>query len=283
MTERPYVVLQGSVEIVAGENDVIIVDDGGADLTATVAPGIYLCKGDGDADDLLQAVVDALDAASARTWGFTFVAKIDPENPGIEVTFTSSASSTLQWTDGSTTFPWEELGFLGNSTGTSHPNGMTPVWCWVADQPMRLNKPRFDGDTVQQRMGGGQIYSTERGGPWEERDLWFEGIDGIRTLYALASEDSSTMQDSFQTWWELHRDGRHFRLEFARVSSGYTLEARANWASVVVPTRPGAPIEVGDGYNWVLGPESCNAFEPDQPEVGMELYSWRLRIRQYVE
>jgi len=72
--------------------------------TATITPGTYYVTGDGSSSDLMQAIQDALDAASATTWNHLF------DSPTIITLFADAATWEVDWNHVNTTFDGSILG-----------------------------------------------------------------------------------------------------------------------------------------------------------------------------
>lgn len=282
MTVKPYAMLFASVEIVAGVNDRIRFNEGGASILATVAPGTYYFYNNGVASYLWDAVCTALATAGTRTWTSAIAATTDPASvTPITATLTSSGSATIEWTHSTTTFPARECGFLSDTgPGTTHAPSAATYLAWVANQPTRLSKPFHAGAAQQVLMEGGARRTTDRGGPYKSRHIAWEGVDGRRVH---VEQNPLAHGCTFEMFWSYIRDGRGFLIIEADLNAGaLTLNTALVSVNVV-----GGPSDwrtagaVGGTYVYfVLDQEDCNNWDPDQPEVGLALFDWRMRVHE---
>jgi hypothetical protein len=110
--------------VIDDDNDTIVLREGGVDYTCTVIHGTYYLKGDGDDDDILYELINALNAApAANSYAATGVT-CNRNRTSLPSTFSISRSAgvnnfQIKWTDVLTTFPHESLGFIAQKGAES--------------------------------------------------------------------------------------------------------------------------------------------------------------------
>src|SRR5690606_9919597 len=152
-----------SVVIETGVDDKIVFNDFTGDRTATIAPGTYYLRGDGEAGDLLAAIVAALDAAPGSTlepWmPGRLVRDADPENLPATVLPTPSGGPYTLKRAGST-FDFLLLGLDFESTLTGDKtviSNVTPSCVWVPTDVYHRFRPRYPSRAAQSVTRSGVV------------------------------------------------------------------------------------------------------------------------------
>lgn len=273
MTTAPrYPVLLAAVEIVEGVNDTIRYSDGG-EYEATVAPGTYFLRGDGEEDDLLAAIVDALNESDTSS-GFggdcvgTLASSIDASAQAATVTLSALGPSGYALL-GTGTFDLSLLGLeatpdLAGEEGPDWSSARSPSCVWVSNEPYTSMEPDPSIEGEQHRTPAGQVYTFLSSSQRNDRDLVMELLAAER---ALRERNTSDPAASLEAWWELARDGRPLEYHLQSIGSGTTLSALSSSSLI---------------GRYVLGIESIRRVPVELRELAQMLYTARLRLLGYV-
>jgi hypothetical protein len=252
-----YPVYLLGIQIRTGVNDTIVFDEGGGNLTATIAPGLYYLKTDGAADDLSKAITDALTAA-----GDTYSAiQVNYQDPTQQSTIRFLvASGTFKLVLASSTFPLQV--YLGMtpanetlSSGQTGANGTAIVW--VSNQPLAGQEVSRVSDISQHITAQGQVHTYVGQDALATRLLEHELVAALKT---------KGDHRSFENWWALARQGFPFQYHSKAQSAGLVNSLDS---TTLVDTL-------------VLGEDACRSFAPARLSRGLALYSWAIECRRYV-
>ena len=269
MAPPKFVALLGSVEVTSANNTVII-NEGASDLTATIASGTYYLKGDGSADDLAQAIEDALNAAGAFTYVVALEYTTDPTLSGktaSNVVISTSPANTFALKWGAGLFDGELLGYAGTnlSGATSYTAPSSAQLSWVSTEPVHSREPDPESDVAQHVTPDGQTYTFRSGGPRTRRTITFSVVDERRVLKERNTADEA---ETYEKWWERYQLGYPLQVHLVAESSAGYLSGPSS--STLLETM-------------VLDEESCKAIVGKQRrEDGQAYYSWRVGLRGYV-
>lgn len=266
-----YHLFSGAVVIQAGVNDGIRFTDGTGTHDAVITPGTYYLKGDGFADDLLQAVVQAMGiqtvrniAVSSRTWEVVEGA-IGSRVWDLQIDM-DDASASILWAAAETTFDARLLGFPVSTTGPAQlqVNTTAPLGVWVPDQPGAEDEPEPVQEGGVVRTVGGQTYASTRGPELADRRMAWETLSGGRVFDELAGLGAD-VGGSFQSLRRYAGPATPIRVVKAPAVSG---QDYSDLSAV-------AGTEVG---TFVLGPSAVGKLAaPRIPEIDvrrLELELW---------
>lgn len=241
MSAPRYPVLLAAVEVIAGLNDTIVIDEAGNPTTCTIEPGTYFLRGDGEDDDLIRAVEAAL-ISDAGVVGFQpgdMRIEFDVDAAGRAAQVHIEPDDISAWTLKTTgTFPLALLGFVEEQSAVDK-SGVhsthTPSCVWVSPQPFvtREPRPRRPATTQHETPERGVVYTFTAADTRRDRVLQLAHIIGARALRERNATDPAA---SFESWWELANDGRDVELHLARIAEGTTLEALTSDALTLLCT-----------------------------------------------
>ncbi len=224
--------------VITTDNQDVIFDEGGGDLTATIAVGTYYVKDDGAADDLLLALTTALDAAGAKTYSASVSHRASPSVTSSVVTLSADSSGwNLQADDASTTFDCSLLGYSSTThadVGNDIDSDISPKAVWVPDQPPSEDVPEVVANISQNRSKSGVVYTTNVGGPYDDRIVRFRHVDENRMLEEVNTSDPTA---TLESWFDHIDDGRPIQYHKATVSG-----ANADLASLSSSTLIGTYV-----------------------------------------
>jgi len=239
------------VVIAAGVNDVIIIREGGGDITCTLTPDTYTLKGDGAADDLLKAVTDALTAGGALTYAGTLLVDVLTGERCGYVQLTAGGSFDLRWAATSTTFDQALLGFTAANTGSAatHNSTLNPSCLWVSNDHTREIEPFSSRDAVVNRTLDGSAYGLARSALMQSWriGLAFVHEERMSSARALASDEANTLEAFIEQWGV----GGAFVLHEANATSGLltlsssTVVGAMHFSEETVTSF--APVRLGPG------------------------------------
>lgn len=276
---QKYQVLCASVTIETGVNDTIVFyEPNGATSTrqtATIDPGTYYVYQDyndgGTTDNLLYAVVDALDTASPNTYAYiiTYGLRYGVDHTGVMVTiYNNTDDFRLDGSDSGCTF---DLAWIGLTSGadTGQVGGIfstiSPSLTFISSQPRVLIDPgHWEAEVHQHIAADGTRHTFRAADVREHRRVRFENIERGRVFIEANSADPYR---PFESWWKVARDGRPVRLYETEASSSTTLPDLTS--SELVGT-------------YLLTEESCARLDPDRPSNAVDLYAWDLMFAEYI-
>jgi hypothetical protein len=264
-----YPVMLGAVVIDTG-NQAIIIREGGAEITATVAAGTYYLRGDGASGDLCLAIKTALDAS---TGALTYSCSVSMSTDGSGVSSTVSIGGgggtfSLEWASSNCTFDERLLGFASANTAsnTSTKSGtLSPSCLWVSSEVYSSLDAESEFIAHTARSRSGRVWGALRGGAYDVRSLSMLFLHANRAHSSNNSTDTASGLDQFI---ERQLAGLPMELHLGTISSGTTLAALSS------------STEHGD--RWMLDAESTQSYMPQRLSPGVPLYSAQLRLLGYV-
>lgn len=263
-----YYVMLNAVTITTGSNDTIIYHDGTADRTATIAAGTYFLRTDGGGgSNLADAIETALDGAPSTLITFTTSVYHDQNPANVATQFEMAASGA--WTLRNTgTFDLTLVGYDSTlfpiaSTADNVNATLSAKCAWVGSEPPASDDLVVRANTVQNRTVGGQVYTSDQGGPYDDRALSFIMMDDARTRQEGNTTDPNA---SFQTFWEQSRGGTRIELHSGVISAGTLLENMD--AGTLIGT-------------YVMSADTASGFRPQRHSPGVALYSFGVNLMEY--
>ncbi len=258
-----YYVFLKAHTIVAGTKDEIkIYDVGGAkDNTYTLDAGTYFLR------DLMGEIDSKITWGGFDTAALAF--DVDAANPCATFSLEFNSNAQLK-ADATDNIDLEILGYdstaapIDDDGANDIDSTLTPNLVWVAPEPPSADDLNASARTVQTRTVGGQVRTSDQGGPYDDRALAFIMLDKERVLTVDNSADTAA---TFQTFWEGIRGGTRFEVHKVAISSGTVLGALSS--STLVGT-------------YVLGADSGSSFRPQRHSPGVALYSFNLTLMEYV-
>lgn len=195
-----------AVTIATGTNDVFAITEGAGSLACTIEAGTYYLRGDASADDLLEAVLDAINAAGADTYTGTISAL---GTTGLVVDIANETDqNTIEWG----TFDGSDLGFSSNLTlEADFSSDQSPRGAWVSNDLAESvdQLPRALGSQIT--TVGGQTYTHDRSGTtWTDlRIVWPWILEAyVEPLELVATAQPRTLYACWARW----RDGRSLEI-----------------------------------------------------------------------
>ena len=190
------------VTIAAGAN-VIILNEGAADLPATVPAGDYWCHNDSSLDatypGLYIAITTALDAAGANTYTAevaTPAISTAQTNGGIAFRAVAGASFEFYHTDPAFTFPHELIGEMDNSVITAADTSsivdgadkvLTSNYCREGEW-LTWNIYSWRGPVDQRSRHTHETYSSDSNPKYAYEYDWSEDADGMKVRRFIVPE-----------------------------------------------------------------------------------------------
>lgn len=206
-----YSLFAAAVEVTSA-NNAIVFDEGAGDVTASITAGTYYLYNGTSADDLVAAVVAALNAASSTvTFSGSLAFSLDEGTQAATVTITGDGAATLKFGDGSTTFDATLLGFAATNTSsaTSHAGGRSSPAVWVPNHEPEVDEQDEDEDVVEQQVAkSGKVTTWVGSAVTKTRRLSFPLLDGGR----VKPQHTSVEGNAWVDFRRLARDGRAVRL-----------------------------------------------------------------------
>lgn len=193
------------VTITTGVNDVIIIREGGGDITCTIAAGTYTLTGDGSADDLLKAVTDALTASGgALTYSGTVVHDVAVGDRCCYVSISAGGTFSLRWASTSTTFDEALLGFTNANTSSAlqQDSTLNPSCVWSSNDHTREIEPFSSRDVAVNRTLDGAVYGLARSARMQSWRIGLVFVDEERVFVARALNDdeANTLEGFIEQW-----------------------------------------------------------------------------------
>lgn len=276
-----------AIEIVAGENDIIVLDEAGVLVNAVISPGTYFLRGDGAAGDLCLAIYNALNAAfpSANVYNVSLEDAVGVDS----WTITPSAVSAIvrvrllagavafrvRWLNASTTFPSALLGFAvekGAPSTASELSTLSPSAVWVHNDRHIDLLPNMVSSRAEVEMRNGGLEAVTRGGVSHTRRLLLELVDGRRLWPHRSASDPSK---AWGTFWSTVIDGRRMELhEPDLVVGSATRIGPLSLATRVVQDT--AVVE------WVISGDSAEGIGATRVRSGMDHWDLEILFHGYV-
>lgn len=281
-----FIVALQAVEIAAGENDLILLDEGGVTATTTIAPGTYFARGDGSADDLLAATATALGAAfaggntyalGALTAGGVASWSKDAASPSATVRVsraTGAATFRVRWNSASTTFPKALLGFAVEKTlADANPelSTLSPAAAWVPNDRHIDLLPEMNAARAEVELANGGLDAVLRAAPSHERRLLLELVDGRRLWAHRITADPDR---AYSRFWRTIIDGRPVELHEVDLQSG---------SSTLLTALSTSTRIASDGpTSWQIVGESAERIAATRVRTGMDHWDLEVVFRGYV-
>ncbi len=256
-----YIPLFASVVIEVGVNDTIAYSTSGGSATITIPAGTYYLRGDGGANDLAQAIVDAFLAALAADPVCTVTLDIDASNPSAVVTVGFAGMTAIEST-GSFDLALLGLDSLAAIAGVVT-STLSPTCIWVPTQPYQRFRARYPSRSVQTVSRSGVVRTMRAAAQREERAYGLRHVDGRRVH---ADETPADEAAAFSAFLDLIRDGRKLELRSYELAAGAT-------------TLDAATVE-SLGIYHLAGPLLEN-FDPSRG-TGPSRWGWDIELRKTV-
>lgn len=281
-----FIVALQAIEITAGENDVIALDEAGVVASATVAPGTYWMRGDGSADCILTAAETAL--AAAFVGGNAYALDVitaggvpswnrDPANASAIVRVQRSAGSAnfrVRWLHASTTFDVSMLGFAaekGAANANDEVSTLSPAACWVHNDRHIDLVPDMESPRAEVEMGNGGLEAVTRGDASHKRRLMLELVDGRRMWPHRITADPSR---SYGRFWRSVIDGRRVELHETDLQAG---------SSTLLSALSTTTRVTSDGVtHWLIAGESAERVGATRVRSGMDHWDLAVLFHGYV-
>lgn len=246
-----YYVLARELVLTSANNQFIVSEDGGADVTITLTAGSYYLYGDGtESGDLCEEIAAQLNAHASlsNTYTCSYTASIDNSAFALTGSVTITTNGTSINVKGSTysgtaTFDMYWIGFSRNTNSglTSVSGVVSPSITWCPDQPPTLiDGDRVEGQSIQHRGPSGRRHTFVVDDPVEYRALRFDFTTAER---AKNSTSWSPYTSSFQLFWEDIRQGMPIKLFSTTVSSGTDLTTLTTASHLVDDYVLSSPLE----------------------------------------
>lgn len=264
-----YPVMLGAV-VIDTSNQVIIIREGGAEITATVSAGTYYLRGDGASGDLCLAIKTALDASTgALTYSCSVSMSVDGSGVSATVSIGGGGGTfSLEWASSNCTFDEGILGYTNANTASNtstKPGTLSPSCLWVSNDIYRELEPSTEFTAFTNRSRAGRIWGALRGGGYAVRSLVMEFLHAKR---AHSVNNSSDPYSGLDLFLQRQLSGVPMELHVASISSGTTLAALSS------------STEHGD--RWFFDGEDLDRYAPARLSPGTPLYSSSLRLLGYV-
>jgi hypothetical protein len=261
-----WAVLTGAVTIDSTNRDIRITANA-VTATVTLVNGTYYLIGDGSADDLLGWLDSAITSHPEITSvTISSSVSIDSGAAVSSLTITPNISCNILFGNALTTFDEGTIGFDGDTgLDASHSNTDSPSLIWVSNEPPFLDdRGPWESQSEQTITVDGKTRTFTRGTAHERRMLSFDFVAPKRTI--KSAWGSSSSNQTFESWWDNHRDGRKLRYYNPALSSGTTLAALSS--SNFIST-------------YTLDESSVASWSPRRLQPGLELYGWSVGLRKY--
>jgi hypothetical protein len=224
--------------VIDSDNNTLILDEAGVDITCTIASGTYYLTGDGTASDILLAVKTALDgSASANTYtldcsdGVDDTWSRDTADTAVTVRVTRAsggANFRVRWPNASTTFPSAALGFIaekGAANSSAESGTRSPTHVWVGAGHIEDAPPRVSWDVRETPLGNGDTDIIRTGDKRSMRSIALPLQPSARLFVEDAG--ANLTESTLENFLDVCLDGRpvrFYRLTLAGTSSAVLLD-----------------------------------------------------------